>query len=392
MKRWKLLLAAPLMALLTLSNCVENEDDDDLQLLLFSGAFLAGLNTQYTGPVFFYQRSNAAFNEYTVSWISYDTTAFTVNQDQITLDSIGLNFAVYNNTNLLITNCSETGASGGNGALRIYDLSNNNSLTANLSLGVCPQGIAVNGTNAYIALQGNTDGDDSLLVVSLLDLSNPTLTASITVGEEPQDVFVANGLVYVANLDFSDNDNPSISEINPLTNTVTRTISVGENPVEIVSSPSGNLFTYNAGDSFPGPAVPSVSTFTALTTATTSTTFPDSDSDSVTEQPAFPSGPPIAFNNSNGYIMLRDSNDTGAKLFNIDGSTGIIDPTPVDANNAYQAVGTGVGSGFTFRAHRGAAGTDGFLTIDAEQDGQSLGTLFLDLVNVSSGARSFQVY
>ncbi|WP_152311605.1 YncE family protein, partial [Mycobacterium tuberculosis] len=105
-----------------------------------------------------------------------------------------------------------------------------------------PHGVAVNpGGNIYVTNQGSN-------TVSVIDPVTNTVTGSITDGNGPSGVAVSpvTGLVFVTNFDSN-----TVSVIDPTTNTVTGSpITVGTAPTGVAVNPvTGEVYVTNfAGD------------------------------------------------------------------------------------------------------------------------------------------------
>ncbi|WP_151061999.1 PE domain-containing protein [Mycobacterium tuberculosis] len=99
-----------------------------------------------------------------------------------------------------------------------------------------PHGVAVNpGGNIYVTNQGSN-------TVSVIDPVTNTVTGSITDGNGPSGVAVSpvTGLVFVTNFDSN-----TVSVIDPNTNTVTGSIPVGTGAYGVAVNPGGNIYVTN---------------------------------------------------------------------------------------------------------------------------------------------------
>lgn len=119
-----------------------------------------------------------------------------------------------------------------------------------------PKGMATDGTNLIVADESVESGtfvsrvaiiDPSTLTaladnttVTVVDKDDASLLlASINVGNDPQQVEVADGFAYVSNL-----EDDTVSVIDLSTNTVTKTITVGDQPFALgIDSPGGTPTT-----------------------------------------------------------------------------------------------------------------------------------------------------
>ncbi|CKP63613.1 PE_PGRS family protein [Mycobacterium tuberculosis] len=96
--------------------------------------------------------------------------------------------------------------------------------------------MAVNpGGNIYVTNQGSN-------TVSVIDPVTNTVTGSITDGNGPSGVAVSpvTGLVFVTNFDSN-----TVSVIDPNTNTVTGSIPVGTGAYGVAVNPGGNIYVTN---------------------------------------------------------------------------------------------------------------------------------------------------
>lgn len=151
--------------------------------------------------------------------------------------------------NAYVTNYNESSVSVINTA--------SNTVTATVSVGNGPTGVAVNpgGTRVYI---GNYYGNS----VSVINTGNNTVIATIAPVSTPTGVAVSpdGNTVYVANQGAS-----SISVISAATNTVVATITVGNTPQGVVVSPDGTK-AYVANYNSDNVSVINTATNTVITT------------------------------------------------------------------------------------------------------------------------------
>src|ERR1044071_31615 len=89
-------------------------------------------------------------------------------------------------------------------------------------------------------------GDGFSGSVKVIDLTNMTVTKSISTGKGPNEMVLRDGKVYVANSGGFDNDN-TVSVIDISSDAVTSTITVGDNPNSIRFDKDGNLWVVSAG-------------------------------------------------------------------------------------------------------------------------------------------------
>jgi YVTN family beta-propeller protein len=102
--------------------------------------------------------------------------------------------------------------------------------------------LPISSTKAYVSDWG--DGFSGS--VKVIDLGNMTVTKSITTGKGPNEMVLKDGKVYVANSGGFDNDN-TISVIDISSDAVTSTINVGDNPNSLRFDKDGNLWVLGAG-------------------------------------------------------------------------------------------------------------------------------------------------
>ncbi len=98
----------------------------------------------------------------------------------------------------------------------------------------------INDTKAYVTCWGNS-GE-----VAVIDLTDNTLTKSIPVGSGPEQLIKSGNNVYVCNSGGFATDN-TISVINSQTDELVTTITVGDNPSDIVSDSEGYLWALCKG-------------------------------------------------------------------------------------------------------------------------------------------------
>jgi YVTN family beta-propeller protein len=116
------------------------------------------------------------------------------------------------------------------GTVSVIDAATNN-VTANVPVGSAPIGVAVNpdGTKVYVTSLGNS-------TVSVIDTATNNVTASVPVGSAPFGVAVnPDGTkVYVANI-----GSDTVSIIDTTTNNVTINVPVGSTPFGVAVTPDG---------------------------------------------------------------------------------------------------------------------------------------------------------
>ncbi len=105
-----------------------------------------------------------------------------------------------------------------------------------------PRDVAFYKGNAYVTSYDGT--------VAVIDTASLTVTKYITVGRNPEQLVVANDKIYVANsggLDYPNYDN-TVSVIDPVSETVTKTLTVVINPQNITADANGNVYVLSAGN------------------------------------------------------------------------------------------------------------------------------------------------
>ena len=177
-----------------------------------------------------------------------------------------------------------------------------NTVTATVSVGTTPYGVAVNpaGTIAYVA-NYNTDN------LSVINASTNTLTASVKIPQAyPYGVAVnPNGQwVYVTNYG-SDN----VSVINTSTNVIAATVTVGVSPEGIAVNPAGT-FAYVANYN---------TTSTTVTSGTVSVI--DLSSYAVTSVTVGNAPRGIAINPAGTYVYVSNNNDGTVSVINTGNNT-----------------------------------------------------------------------
>jgi YVTN family beta-propeller protein len=105
-----------------------------------------------------------------------------------------------------------------------------------------PRSVVFYKNNAFITSYNGT--------VSVVDTTSLTITKTITVGRSPEQMVVSNGKLYVANsggLDYPNFDK-TVSVINLTTLTETKKITVTVNPITITADTYGNVYVLSAGN------------------------------------------------------------------------------------------------------------------------------------------------
>jgi len=172
--------------------------------------------------------------------------------------------------------------------------------------------------NAYVSSYDGT--------VAVIDTNTLTITKYITVGRNPEQLVVANGKIYVANsggLDYPNYDN-TVSVIDATTNTVTKTLTVVINPQNITADANGNVYVLSAGD---------------YTTIPSSLAIIDDNADVVKSQANFDASTFIV-EGSNGYFITSE------------GKVGVYDTSTQTVSNAnFISDGTSITTPFAVAAN-----------------------------------------
>lgn len=106
-----------------------------------------------------------------------------------------------------------------------------------------PRYVVFAGKNAFV---DSYDGK-----VSVIDTATLTITKTITVGRNPEQMVVTNGKLYVANsggLDPNYNFDKTVSVVDLTTLTETKKITVRVNPITIAADQYNNVYVLSAGD------------------------------------------------------------------------------------------------------------------------------------------------
>lgn len=105
-----------------------------------------------------------------------------------------------------------------------------------------PRSIAFFGSNAFVTSYNGT--------VSVIDTTSLTITKTITVGPDPEQMVVSNGKLYVANSGgLNPTPNTTVSVIDPVGLTVTKTIiGVVSDPVSITADNYGHVYVLSLGN------------------------------------------------------------------------------------------------------------------------------------------------
>jgi YVTN family beta-propeller protein len=145
-----------------------------------------------------------------------------------------------------------TRANGSGGALTVLDLSTN-AVVGNITMNAYPGGqpgyVTVSGNRAYLALR-NLFPNGQLAVINT---DNNSLLTFIPVGTEPFGVGFVGSKGYVSNsVNFSNGDPATVTVVDANSNTVTKTITVGRSPTQVVTDAgSGKAYVTNSGGSTP---------------------------------------------------------------------------------------------------------------------------------------------
>ena len=88
--------------------------------------------------------------------------------------------------------------------------------------------------------------------VSVINLDTQTIEKTINVGQEPEGITITAGKVYVSNTGLNPSDytygDGTVSVIDPDSDTVVKTISVGKNPQALIVGPEGEINVLCTGD------------------------------------------------------------------------------------------------------------------------------------------------
>lgn len=110
--------------------------------------------------------------------------------------------------------------------------------------------ITLNQPRSIVAYKGNVFVTSYNNTVSVIDTLTQTITKTINVGRSPEQMVVSNGKLYVANsggLDYPNFDN-TVSVIDLTTLTETKKITVIVNPVTMSADGYGNVYALSLGD------------------------------------------------------------------------------------------------------------------------------------------------
>jgi YVTN family beta-propeller protein len=187
-----------------------------------------------------------------------------------------------------------------------------NTVTATISVGNRPYGVAVTPNGAYVYVTNFAENS-----VSVISTASNTVTATISVGNWPYVVAVTPNGAYVYVTNYLDN---SVSVISTASNTVTATISVGNWPYGVAVTPNGAyVYVTNYADN----SVSVISTSTNTVTATINVG-------------TYPSG--VAVTPNGAYVYVPNSADN---------SVSVIDTTPSFAISVSQGTHGTISPGTT---------------------------------------------
>jgi hypothetical protein len=133
-----------------------------------------------------------------------------------------------------------------------------NTVTATVTVGTNPSGVGFDGTNVWVTNNGSG-------TVSKINPTTNTVTATVTVGTGPSGVGFDGTSVWVAN-----QSSGTVSKINPTTNTVTATVTVGTNPSGVAFDGT-SIWVTNINSGTVSNINPATNTVTATVTIGTGT-------------------------------------------------------------------------------------------------------------------------
>ncbi len=218
-----------------------------------------------TTGVYSLNQGNYGFNNTTITY--YDLTAGTATTDYYKnvngfgLGDTGSDFIIYGGKIYIVMNNSGNVAVAN--ALTMKFIDTIAFTTAGVNKG--PENIAAYGSNVFVS---STDG-----TVSVIDTTALTISKSITVGENPAQMAISGSNLYVSNSGgFSPQFDSTVSVINLSSLTQTTKITVGTNPGSIAVDNSGNIYVACTGDySSVGPKLVKVNTSTNTVTLSADT-------------------------------------------------------------------------------------------------------------------------
>ena len=356
------------------------ESQDELDMRLLTNLVVANAqNSQSSAntPILFHNKTSD-FTTYTLEWIEAGPVGTSgvppmfLYEDQISLTSGGIKSAQMYQGRLVFIDSSGSGA----GALRVYDYDSRTQVTS-LTLGTFPQEMIISGSTAYVPVQ-NTFGtgggsDGQLLVLDLSDIDAPSISQTITtnISRDPGNSVLKNDVLYIQREGFGTGANIQTGvDIYDINNGFAQThMATGDNPLQVADS-DNKLFLVATGDSGTNG---NLTTFTGASDPTSITAFPDTDGNATNEIPASCSS--IAFpDTGNGYITLTDDSGTTCELFAINGFTGEIGSTAINAGTDYDFVGVGYRKNYLHRVSNGN-GSASELTIEVQDlSGTTLNT------------------
>lgn len=203
------------------------DDDDDS---------ISGI---YSDGVFISNEGQFGAGNGSISYYSYNTDEVTNNIFKTTNNrSLGdavQSITIHNNLAYIVVN----------GSSKIEVASSNDFIEKGVITGLAyPRYfIGVSDTKAYVSEWGSGMGTD----IKVIDLSSLTVTKSITVGMGPERMLLHNDKVYVANSGGWGNDN-TISVIDPSTDAVVKTITLaGDSPRDFIVDANNNIWVLCAG-------------------------------------------------------------------------------------------------------------------------------------------------
>ena len=192
------------------------------------------------------------------------------------------------------------------------DLNSNTLLSGNIvntGSGLNPIGAAFDSANGNIYVTNDASGN-----VSVINPITNKVVSTVSVGSSPYGAAFdsLNGYIYVAN-----NVSNSVSVINGATNSVISTVSVGSSPYGVAfDSSNGNIYVTNGGSS-------TVSVINGSTNTVKST---------ISVGPS-PYG--VAFDSANGYIYVTNTGSSSVSVIN--GSTNSVISTVSVGSSPYGA-------------------------------------------------------
>lgn len=195
-----------------------------------------GTPTAQRAGLYVLNQGNFTHNNSTLSYYDYSTSTLTADifsaANTSKLGDVGNDAAIYGSKMFITVNNSN-----------IVDVvvAKTAKLIKQITLSQ-PRSVVFFGSNAFVTSYSGT--------VSVIDTTSLTITKTITVGPDPEQMVISNNKLYVANSGgLNPTPNNTVSVIDPVGLTVTKTITIPiVNPISMAADTYGHVYVSSAGD------------------------------------------------------------------------------------------------------------------------------------------------